>query len=124
MNFDENEDEEVISIKAILIGDVYVGKTSLINVSVGMEFNPSEKTFNVTFEYDSVRGTNVLTLYVNVNYAPSQLEDTMYRIYQNNIHCVCDFDFIFFQNASSAVRQKQFRRRAVRRFDSVLLQRR
>ena len=43
MNFDENEDEEVISIKAILIGDVYVGKTSLINVSVGMEFNPSEK---------------------------------------------------------------------------------
>ena len=40
----ENDDENYITVKAILIGDVYVGKTSLINVSVGMAFNPSELT--------------------------------------------------------------------------------
>ena len=43
MDFDENEEEDTISIKAILIGDVFVGKTSLINVSIGLDFNPTEK---------------------------------------------------------------------------------
>ena len=33
-----------IEVKAILIGDVAVGKTSLINVSIGEVFNPKEKT--------------------------------------------------------------------------------
>ena len=50
---------------------------------------------DVTFEYDSVRDTNVLTLYVNVNYSPVQLEYTMYHIYQRNIVAICDFGFNF-----------------------------
>ena len=46
----ENEDENSISVKAILIGDVFVGKTSLINVSVGIDFNPKENaTITSTF---------------------------------------------------------------------------
>ena len=46
----ENENENIISVKAILIGDPFVGKTSLINVSVGMDFNPSERaTISSTF---------------------------------------------------------------------------
>ena len=36
----ENEEEE---IKVILIGDSDVGKTNLINVSVGLDFNPNEQ---------------------------------------------------------------------------------
>ena len=40
--------------------------------------------------------TGFLTVYVNVNYAPGQLEDTMYRIYQENIRAVCDFNFQFY----------------------------
>ena len=42
MEYDEN-DENIISLKAILIGDVFVGKTSLINVSIGLDFNQTEK---------------------------------------------------------------------------------
>ena len=51
---------------------------------------------SITFTYNSTLDTNSITLYVNVNYAPSQLMDTMYRIYQSNIRCVCDFGFRFF----------------------------
>ena len=40
----KNGDENIIEVKAILLGDISVGKTSLINVSVGMEFDPSERT--------------------------------------------------------------------------------
>ena len=44
MSNKKNDDENIIEVKAILIGEVSVGKTSLINVSVGMQFNPSERT--------------------------------------------------------------------------------
>ena len=37
-------DENLVEAKAILIGEVAVGKTSLINVSIGMKFNSSQKT--------------------------------------------------------------------------------
>ena len=37
-------DENLMEAKAILIGEVAVGKTSLINISIGMKFNSSEKT--------------------------------------------------------------------------------
>ena len=43
MSENNNDDNNIIEVKAILLGDVSVGKTSLINVSVGMPFNPSEK---------------------------------------------------------------------------------
>ena len=56
---------------------------------------------SVDFTYDSSLEMNTLTLYVNVNYAPSQLVDTMYHIYQNNIHCVCDFGFKFYFSAEA-----------------------
>ena len=36
----KNEEEE---IKVILIGDTEVGKTSLINVSIGLDFNPNQQ---------------------------------------------------------------------------------
>ena len=50
MDSDNNEEENSIEVKAILLGDVFVGKTSLINVSVGMDFNPSERaTISSTF---------------------------------------------------------------------------
>ena len=39
-----NIDENIIEIKAILLGEISVGKTSLINVSVGMKFNKLEST--------------------------------------------------------------------------------
>ena len=48
-NDDNDEDENYIPVKAILIGDD-VGKTSLIKVSIGMQFNPNEKpTVSSTF---------------------------------------------------------------------------
>ena len=50
MSFENDDDENYIPVKAILIGDVFVGKTSLINVSIGMQFNPKEKaTISSTF---------------------------------------------------------------------------
>ena len=50
MSFENDDDENYIPVKAILIGDVFVGKTSLINVSIGMQFNPKEKaTVSSTF---------------------------------------------------------------------------
>ena len=50
MSFENDDDENYIPVKAILIGDVFVGKTSLINVSIGMQFNPNEKpTVSSTF---------------------------------------------------------------------------
>ena len=40
-----NDDiEDGIKVKAILIGNMFVGKTSLINASIGMKFNPLERT--------------------------------------------------------------------------------
>ena len=39
-----NEVEDGIKVKAILIGNMFVGKTSLINASIGMKFNPLERT--------------------------------------------------------------------------------
>ena len=38
------EEENLIEVKAILVGDIAVGKTSLINVTAGMRFNPQEQT--------------------------------------------------------------------------------
>ena len=40
----QNEDEETDEIKVILIGDSGVGKTNLINIAMGNEFNDNEKT--------------------------------------------------------------------------------
>ena len=42
MDSDQNVEENKQEIKAILLGDVSVGKTSLINASIGREFNPGE----------------------------------------------------------------------------------
>lgn len=50
----------------------------------------------VEFIPDSTSGENYLTFYINVNYAPSQLVDTMYHIYRNNINAICDFGFYFY----------------------------
>ena len=50
MNSDKNVDENIREVKAILLGDVFVGKTSLINVSIGMQFISSEPaTISSTF---------------------------------------------------------------------------
>ena len=63
-------------------------------------YNTNENTLisekSLSFTYDSESGLSFITLYVNVNYAPSQLEDTMYRIYQSSIRAVCDFGFYFY----------------------------
>lgn len=69
-------------------------KNTHANLYDGSGEMASEET--VTFEYDSVKDTNVLTLYVNVNYSPAQLEYTMYKIYQTTITAICDFGFSFF----------------------------
>ena len=62
----ENENENIISIKAILIGDPFVGKTSLINVSVGMDFNPSERaTISSTF-VQKIINLNSQEYYINL----------------------------------------------------------
>ena len=50
----------------------------------------------VTFTYDSVSNTNLLDIYINVNYAPSELEDTISLIYVSSINAICDFGFKFF----------------------------
>ena len=41
MSSKENDEEDSIEIKAILVGGSGVGKTNLINVTVGKEFNPA-----------------------------------------------------------------------------------
>ena len=47
---DEIDDDGSIRLKAILIGDSGVGKTNLINISIGKEFDLSEKaTISATF---------------------------------------------------------------------------
>ena len=62
----ENENENIISVKAILIGDPFVGKTSLINVSVGMDFNPSERaTISSTF-VQKIINLNSQEYYINL----------------------------------------------------------
>ena len=40
----KNEDEYIAEIKVILIGNGGVGKTNLINISVGKGFNEEEKS--------------------------------------------------------------------------------
>ena len=50
---------------------------------------------NVTFDYGT-GDIGYLTLYVNVNYAPSELEDTMHLIYERHITAICDFGFKFY----------------------------
>ena len=50
---------------------------------------------DVTFNYDSTLGTKVLKFYVNVDYAPSELEYTQSKIYLGNIKAVYDFMFEF-----------------------------
>ena len=50
----------------------------------------------VTFTYDSTLDVNLLDIYVNVNYAPSELEDTITHIYVGSIDAICDFGFKFF----------------------------
>ena len=55
MSENNNDDNNIIEVKAILLGDVSVGKTSLINVSVGMSFNLSEKTtISSTFVHKNI----------------------------------------------------------------------
>ena len=49
----------------------------------------------LSFTYDSVEDTNLLTVYVNVNYSPSQLEYTQNLIYLGDIKAVYDFMFKF-----------------------------
>ena len=51
---------------------------------------------HASFVYDETAGVNLLTIYVNVNYSPEQLEYTSTIIYQRNIKAVCDFAFKFF----------------------------
>ena len=50
---------------------------------------------SVTFAYDSVLDTNVLSFYINVNYAPDQLEEFKTQIYQRNITAIFDYGFKF-----------------------------
>ena len=56
----------------------------------------SEPNKQRTFTLDPVSGKNVITVYVNVNYAPSELEDTMTRVYLDDITAICDFYFKFY----------------------------
>ena len=49
----------------------------------------------VNFVYDSTLEKNVLTFYVNVNYAPEELEYTTNLIYLGNIKAISDFSFKF-----------------------------
>ena len=51
---------------------------------------------DVTFTYDSVSDSYLLDVYVNVNYAPSELESTISLIYVQTLRAVCDFGFKFF----------------------------
>ena len=51
---------------------------------------------STSFVYDSTLDLSFITVYINVNYAPDRLADTMYRIYQENIIAVCDFNFQFY----------------------------
>lgn len=57
---------------------------------------PLNDTISTEFIYETGEETGFLSFYVNVNYAPSQLEDTMFRIYQETIKAVCDFNFQFY----------------------------
>lgn len=58
------------------------------------EINLSTNT-EVEFVYDSTADTNLLTFYVNVDYAPSELDFTQNLIYAGNIRAVYDFSFRF-----------------------------
>ena len=49
----------------------------------------------VDFVYDSTLEKNVLTFYVNVNYAPEELGYTTNKIYLGNIKAISDFSFKF-----------------------------
>lgn len=71
-------------------------KDSHANLYSGSGHNALASEVPVTFVYDSALDLSFFTVYVNVNYAPSQLEDTMYRIYQQDIKAICDFGFKFY----------------------------
>ena len=38
-----DDDDNIIQIKTILLGEISAGKTSLIKASVGMAFDPSQE---------------------------------------------------------------------------------
>ena len=86
--------EEAIYYKISYLSDL---ETSHVNFFTGSD---TEKTLagdkHTSFVYDSTSGLNLLTIYVNVNYNPEQLEYTSTAIYQRNIKAVCDFAFKFF----------------------------
>ena len=42
MSCNNNNNENIIEVKVILLGDVSVGKTSLINICIGKKFDPLE----------------------------------------------------------------------------------
>lgn len=65
-----------------LYNPVVENATLVSNLAKTFEGNPGEARY--------------LTIYVNVNYAPSELEGFMYQIYQRDINAVCDFGFKFF----------------------------
>ena len=47
---EKEEDDDYIEIKAILLGEHGVGKTNLINVTIGLDFDEKVKeTINSTF---------------------------------------------------------------------------
>lgn len=51
---------------------------------------------DVSFTYDALLEQSFLDIYINVNYAPSQLEDTISLIYVQTIKAICDFGFKFY----------------------------
>lgn len=51
---------------------------------------------DLEFVYSETAHTKLLSFYVNVNYAPSQLESAMTKIYKENIKAVFDFTMKFY----------------------------
>ena len=64
----------------------YGSNDTSINLSTNTE---------VEFVYDSTADTKLLTFYVNVDYAPSELDFVSNLIYAGNIRAVYDFSFKF-----------------------------
>lgn len=51
---------------------------------------------DVSFVHDVEADTGLLSFYVNVNYAPDQLEQYKTHIYSRNIHAIFDYGFRFY----------------------------
>lgn len=51
---------------------------------------------DVEFVYNTLLDARALEIYVNVNYAPEELESTVSLIYQRSINVICDFGFKFY----------------------------